>query len=281
MNSYRPTISCSFQKKISIRLFFAFLICLSGFLFAQSPVKFNHLSVEDGLSQSSVLSIAQDQSGFLWFGCSYGLNRYDGKNFKIYHSSQDNVQSISSDNSIKVFRGLKNQIWVLSYSGLDYYNQRQDNFTRVIKKEGLKYFYQEKNGRIWLGTSDGLNFSDNKAKPDFKLFPLLKNNKGLIINCIYQDQKSKLWVGSNKGLFCIDNKLITHFKNFKGSAEEITISAISQDKQQNLWLGTIGKGIFVWNPSTKSLVKHFTQNIANKQSLANNDVFKIIYTKMN
>jgi signal transduction histidine kinase/ligand-binding sensor domain-containing protein/DNA-binding response OmpR family regulator len=268
-----------FSKKISIKLFFSCLILLSEFLFAQSPVKFNHLSVEDGLSQSSVLSIEQDQSGFLWFGCSYGLNKYDGKNFKIYHHNPENKTTISSDNSIKVFKGADNKIWVLSFAGLDVYNERLDNFTRVLKKEGLRYFFQDKNGGIWLGTSDGLIFTDNLRKPDFKLFSLLKTNKGLIINNIYQDKENKLWIGSNKGLFCIDHNQITYVKNFKNGTEELNISAITQDNQQNLWLGTIGKGIYVWNPKSKLLIKNFTQSIADKQSLANNDVFKIIKTK--
>lgn len=268
-----------FSKKISIKLFFSYLIFLTEFLFAQSPVKFNHLSVEDGLSQSSVLSIAQDQSGFLWFGCSYGLNKYDGKNFKIYHHNPENKNSISSDNSIKVFRGADNKIWVLSFAGLDVYNERLDNFTQVLKKEGLRYFFQDKNGGIWLGAQDGLFYSENFKNVDFKLYPLLKNEKNLTVNVIYQDKNNKLWIGSNNGLFNIEKGRVSRFKNFNNSNTEIRVSTITEDSNHNLWIGTIGKGLMVWNPKTGLLIKNFTQNLNDKQSFASNDVFKIIHSK--
>src|SRR6476469_7364349 len=145
-------------KRVVTLVLFQFIY--NSILFAQNSIKFNHLSVEEGLSSSSVLSITQDQAGFMWFGCSYGLNKYDGKNFKIYHFSPDNEKSISADNQIKVFKGVNQKIWVLSFSGLDTYNQQLDNFDRVLKAEGLKCFYQEQNGKIWLGTESGLIYSD-------------------------------------------------------------------------------------------------------------------------
>jgi ligand-binding sensor domain-containing protein len=44
----------------------------------ETRVEFEHLSLKDGLSQSTVFSILQDTQGYLWLGTSDGLNRYDG-----------------------------------------------------------------------------------------------------------------------------------------------------------------------------------------------------------
>ena len=49
------------------------------------PPAFEHVSVEQGLSQSSVHTIAQDKLGFLWMGTDPGLNRYDGFRFQTFH----------------------------------------------------------------------------------------------------------------------------------------------------------------------------------------------------
>jgi len=51
------------------------------------PLKFEHLSLEDGLSESGVRAILQDSAGFMWFGTWGGLNRFDGYTFKIYKMS--------------------------------------------------------------------------------------------------------------------------------------------------------------------------------------------------
>ena len=48
------------------------------------PLRFEHLSLEDGLSQSSICDILQDRDGFMWFGTDDGLNRYDGHTFTVF-----------------------------------------------------------------------------------------------------------------------------------------------------------------------------------------------------
>ena len=43
-------------------------------------IQFRHLSIKDGLSQLSVLSIYQDKLGRMWFGTEEGINVFDGNN---------------------------------------------------------------------------------------------------------------------------------------------------------------------------------------------------------
>jgi len=57
--------------------------------------KFEHLSLEDGLSQSTVYAILQDNKGFMWFGTQDGLNRYDGYQFTIYRHNPTDSNSLS------------------------------------------------------------------------------------------------------------------------------------------------------------------------------------------
>jgi hypothetical protein len=53
-----------------------------------SIVRFEHLTIEDGLSQNAGLAIFQDSRGYLWIGSQDGLNRYDGYAFKIYFNTR-------------------------------------------------------------------------------------------------------------------------------------------------------------------------------------------------
>ncbi|MBW6458496.1 MAG: hypothetical protein K0B52_04955, partial [FCB group bacterium] len=61
----------------------------------KSILRFTHLTTNDGLSQSNVTCITQDQSGFIWFGTFNGLNRYDGYNFRTFHYSDNMEQSLA------------------------------------------------------------------------------------------------------------------------------------------------------------------------------------------
>ena len=56
----------------------------------EQTLRFKHFSVTEGLSQSSVLCILQDNNGFIWFGTRDGLNKYDGYSFKTYRYDSEN-----------------------------------------------------------------------------------------------------------------------------------------------------------------------------------------------
>ncbi|MDG2392316.1 MAG: two-component regulator propeller domain-containing protein, partial [Thalassotalea sp.] len=68
---------------------------------SQAPLKFQQFSTEQGLSQSSVYSIAQDKEGFLWIATQDGLNRYDGYEFKYYRNLTTDKSSLA-DNLVRV-----------------------------------------------------------------------------------------------------------------------------------------------------------------------------------
>ena len=86
---------------------------------AQKPdIRFDHLTIEDGLSQSSVFAILQDSRGFLWFGTQDGLNRYDGYNFKIYTVGTNLDSTVLSNNWINCIAEDQNSIiWIGTQEG--------------------------------------------------------------------------------------------------------------------------------------------------------------------
>ena len=69
------------------------LLLASWIVSAQSYL-FKHLEVSDGLSNNSVNTIYKDRDGFMWFGTTTGLNRYDGYTFKIYQHAENEPGSL-------------------------------------------------------------------------------------------------------------------------------------------------------------------------------------------
>ena len=81
---------------IFVSLFF------NSHIFAQNDISFEKLTIEDGLSQSTIISIFQDSRGFLWFGTKEGLNRYDGNNIKNYYFNSEDTTSLSDNLTINI-----------------------------------------------------------------------------------------------------------------------------------------------------------------------------------
>jgi len=75
-------------------------------------IRFEQLSLDNGLSQSAVNVILQDRQGFLWVGTEDGLNRYDGYNFKVYKPDSDNPNSLSDRWITSLAEDAQGYLWV-------------------------------------------------------------------------------------------------------------------------------------------------------------------------
>ena len=82
-----------------------------------SLLKFDHLTVDQGLSHNNVYAIVQDRRGFLWFGTEDGLNRYDGYTVEVFtHDPQDST-SLSHNWIWSLYEDHAGTLWVGTYGG--------------------------------------------------------------------------------------------------------------------------------------------------------------------
>ena len=97
-------------------LLFVLYLTTATFLYGQNPVdgpqsyysqkvKFETISIEQNLSQSTVRTIYQDSKGFMWFGTEDGLNKFDGFKFTVYKFNPNDINSLSSNFNKSNFRG--------------------------------------------------------------------------------------------------------------------------------------------------------------------------------
>src|SRR5512145_2514420 len=96
-------------------------------------LRFDHLNIEQGLSQSSVNVIFQDSRGFMWLGTEDGLNRYDGYTFKTYKPDPDVPESLSDRWITAIVEDAEGYLWIgTRQGGLNRFDPRTETFIHYI-----------------------------------------------------------------------------------------------------------------------------------------------------
>jgi hypothetical protein len=147
------------------------LLFLNVFIFSQD-IQFKHITIENGLSQSTVNCIFQDSHGFMWFGTENGLNRYDGYAFTIFRHEPADTNSLSHSWIWDIFEDRQKNLWIATWQGLNKNNPAQNSFVRYLPDENNPHaisgtrptsICEDTNGYLWIGTwGGGLNRFDPK-----------------------------------------------------------------------------------------------------------------------
>ncbi|MDF1672515.1 MAG: two-component regulator propeller domain-containing protein, partial [Vicingaceae bacterium] len=124
----------------------------------QSNIKFRHLTIKDGLSQSDVSSILQDDKGLMWFGTQDGLNVYNGFNFNVFSHDLSDSNSISNNFIRAVLQDSSGLIWVATESGLNVFDRGSYAFKTVFRTQEKHntWALTETKKYIWAGTEKSL-----------------------------------------------------------------------------------------------------------------------------
>ncbi|WMN10948.1 two-component regulator propeller domain-containing protein [Marivirga salinae] len=272
-----------------------FLLFYLHFLWGQqNPMEFRHLDKNDGLDQPFPYSIIQDQSGFIWIGGENGLWRYSGSEFKHFHHSVTDSNSLAYDFVWKVFEDSKGNIWAGTYGGgLSKYNPEYNQFTNYIHKKGdstsisnnqVRGIEEDHEGNIWVGTNKGLN----KLNPETEKFTRYNIKDGLADNTIRTIQQSK----DNKKLFIATavglNILNLETNNFHFIGESTIqneglryayIYDLMETDDHKLWVAT-GGGLEIVDTETYE-VTHIPNESTNGAGLSHSVCFSIYQNPQN
>ena len=120
------------RRAIITQIFLSFYIFITtSQIYANPDYYFKQISFQEGLTQSSVRCILNDNKGFIWIGTNSGLNRYDRHELKVYTNNEEDENSIP-DNLINfIAEDSLNNIWISTERGLVLYNWDKDNFTHI------------------------------------------------------------------------------------------------------------------------------------------------------
>jgi len=261
--------------------------------FAQSgDIQFEHLSVKEGLSATTVLSILPDSRGFLWIGTYDGLNRYDGYSFTTFKHNANDSTTLSGNKIRAISEDSSGFIWIGTWSsGLNKYDREKEEFTRyshipddpqsLISNE-ITFLYQDTSNYLWIGTLGGLDRFDS-AKEEFIHFKHDSSDPSSIssnsIYSVYKDHSGILWIGTIKGLnkFNIKSNNFTSYKHNPDDPYSLSFNAvfsICEDSKGELWIGTFGGGLNKFDREKEQFI-HYLNHPDDPSSLSNNTVTSV------
>jgi Two component regulator propeller len=117
--------------------------------------RFLRLSTTDGVSQTKVDQIVQDNEGFLWFGTRWGLYRYDGYAFKVFVRDSGNPKSLDGVVVRALFKDRDGVLWVACDQSLNKFEPTTETFTRYPIPL-VTHISQDTAGVLWLTSNRGL-----------------------------------------------------------------------------------------------------------------------------
>ncbi len=198
-------------------IFLLFILTISVFP-AQAQedtpdLRFQQLTYEDGLSQSSVRAMLQDQQGFLWLGTWDGLNRFDGYEFVVYKNKPDDSNSLSHNLVTALLEDQDGIIWIATLGGgLNRFDPRTETFTHFrhnpndptsLSSDDLVSLYEDGNGTLWVGTwGSGLNRFD-AANSTFTHYQPQSDDATSLphdrVTGMFEDSEGVFWVATFGG----------------------------------------------------------------------------------
>lgn len=257
-------------------------------------LRFEHAVTENQLPIGEANLIFQDHMGFMWFGGSNGLARYDGIVFQRYPHNPKDDNSISHDFVWDILEDSHHTLWIATPNGLNRFNRETNSFIRYrndpanpdsLGNNDLYTMFEDSDTNLWLGTRDGLDlynresgkfthFRHDAANPE-----TLSDN---IVFAIHEDTKKRLWIGTQYGGLNLYNPNKRNFINFNftergAPSESFSIRDIQSDQNGILWLAT-DKGLYKFNPDTGA-VRHFLHDKNDSNSLTTDRLWSLFIDK--
>ena len=264
---------CRMNRTLTLYFILISLFAVNTSLLAveTEPINFSRITINEGLSQSTVFSIAQDKQGNMWFATYDGVNKYDGYMFTVYRNESDNPNSIANEIARIIKKDSKDRIWIGTREGLSFYDDEKDkfsNFSYEINGNKLQVNAIEEIGKdlLFIGTDKGILCFDTK---DMKFVDMPVNNelKTLIAVCMLK-VNDLLYIGTENGLYQYhlnDNKLTFVSDELKRKR----IQAVLFQSESRLWIGTEGGGLYLFNPKTNT-IKNYQHDPNNPKSISSN-----------
>lgn len=254
--------------------------------YAQGKAVIKRLGISNGLSNNSVRCIYQDKKGFIWFATYDGLNRYDGREFRVFRNKIDDSTSLPHNYIYTLQEDANQQLWVGTGQGLAIYDPTMQRFSRVYYLRGNSTKPQP------------VNFSLYSIKPDAagnmyggtNGYGLLVRRKGetvcRVIACDIAGKRisdysvSGIVVGNNTVMAFVSGQGLYRLDHASGVLQPVNTevrfaNCIYGDESGMIWVGA-ENGLYQYSVKENKYLSHFSDKPG---ELSDNNVTSITRDK--
>jgi signal transduction histidine kinase/ligand-binding sensor domain-containing protein/CheY-like chemotaxis protein/HPt (histidine-containing phosphotransfer) domain-containing protein len=260
---------------------------------AMRPMYFEHLTMREGLSQSTVNSILQDSQGYLWLATENGLDRYDGDSIREYRRERGNEHGLASDYVWSIAEDAAGDLWLATDGGgVVRWTRRTEQFQQFrhdplkpnsLVSDAVRTLLIDGQGRIWAGSLDqGLDVLDPKTGKVRHFRHRDGDPRSLAADAVcalYADPRGRIWVGTDGGLSRYDpasDDFVNYGTVASGSGlSDQRVLAIREDHTGALWVGTYRGGLNRLDPDTGRFTA-FRHNPKDPHSLSHDRVLAVL-----
>ncbi len=277
------------MHRASIPAFLAVLLALGAPAGAPAggygrELKFERITMQDGLPDSNVSQILQDHLGFLWIGTYNGLVRYDGYEYVTFKPDLEDEDSISGRVILALHEDRAGDLWVgTRRGGLNRLDRASGRFVHYrhdpddpssLSLDAVSAIHEDRLGNLWIGTGDletktlggGLDRLDRATgtfvhyRHDSEDPTSLSHN---VVGSIHEDAEGRLWIGTPYGGLNLFDPAGGTFTRYRSDAEDPSslahdsVSAIAERAGGGLWVATWGGYVQRFDPRAETFERLF------------------------
>ena len=252
--------------------------------------------------KDNVFAFLELHNGKFYIASRLGLYLYrcQDSSFHFFSHAGLDTSNLNNNHITNILQDTHDNLWISTLDGLNLMNCASNTLFRFkneksnknsISDNDTRSLCMDSTGRVWVGTNTSrLNFIKyDRDNPEHSVFMRYQHDpeketsisNGAIL-ALLVDQRGYLWIGTDYGgldildlnHFNADDPVFYHYRHDPYNSTSISSSSIQsiyKDREGNIWIGTYGDGVNVFNPLAQKF-DHYQYEPHNDNSLSNNSV---------
>ncbi|MGL4956112.1 MAG: two-component regulator propeller domain-containing protein [Bacteroidales bacterium] len=263
-----------------ILLSILFLVLFQTTISGKTTLNFHEISLNEGLSHTSVHDIHRDYKGILWIGTSYGLNRYDGNEMRQYFTRINDTTALPGNHIYFIQEDKDFNLWIGTDRSVVRYDREKDCFVQpsMFKNLEFKACYSLEDRILFFGADRLITYQHKAQSFDVNFYPAYIKKISLSQKITKLDAETLLIGTRWKGIFRYDLKTGDLTSDKFHQSQQIT--ALCVDRNETIWLSSYAEGLFAYAKDGTLLRHYTTQNsglgnniILDIQEVSNGDIW--------